>query len=125
MAGKSPTKAEKARMDAIEWCLPCLLNQRQRQATIQHVTEGGRRLGHMYTYGSCPWHHQGMTENDLNNQQMTGMLGPSFAHSRKTFEDWYGDERDVLVKLQTWVLNNDYSQFWRLHEKWQLLRSAN
>ena len=119
------TKAEKARRDAIEWCLPCLINQRQRVATIQHVTEGGRRLGHMYTYGSCTWCHLGMTDGDYNNQDMTGFLGPSFAHSRKTFEEFYGDERDVLVKLQTWMLNNDWQPYWRLHEKWQLLRSAN
>jgi len=119
------TKAEKQRMDAIDWCLPCQINQHQRQPTIQHVTEGGRRLGHMYTYGSCPWHHQSKTENGYDDQGMTGLLGPSFAHSRKTFEDWYGDERDVLVKLQTWVMQNPNHRYWQLIEKWHLLRSAN
>ena len=119
------TKAEKARMDAIEWCLPCLIDNKKRQAEIQHVTSGGRRLGHLYTYGLCPYHHRGLNDIGITGREMSKLVGPSFAHSRKTYEQFYGDERDVLVKLQTWVLNNDYEPYWRLHEKWQLLRQAN
>ena len=106
-------------------CLPCRLSRHDRQATVQHVTAGGRRLGHAYTYGSCPWHHQAVTENGHTNQEMLGMLGPSFAHSRREFEATYGDERDVLVRLQTWVNERKEFYWWELHEQWDHLQRTN
>ena len=63
MVGKTKpaSKVEKRRMDTIAvacGCLPCLLDFRpDRHATIQHVISGGRRMGHMATYGACRWHH--------------------------------------------------------------------
>ena len=106
-------------------CLPCMINNKVRQATIQHVTEGGRRLGHEYSYGSCPWHHQAVTEGSMTTQQMIGLLGPSFAHGRREFESEYGDERDVLVRLQNWVIEADGFRYHELISQWDHLRRHN
>jgi Recombination enhancement, RecA-dependent nuclease len=124
---KKPTTNEKLRMDLIAQlgCLPCRLQRMDRQATVQHVTEGGRRLGHAYTYGSCPWHHQVKTENDMTNQEMIGLFGPSFAHSRREFEATYGDERNVLVRLQTWVNQHPSHYYHELHGQWEHLQRTN
>lgn len=128
MAGKAkpPTKAQQQRMAVIAevGCLPCLINRQERQATIQHVTAGGRRLGHDYTYGSCVWHHLGTKEQGWSRQEMSGILGPSFADGRRYFEEVFGDERDVLVRLQDWVLDRSYFQSVELQEKWIELKRA-
>ena len=123
---KPATKAQRQRMAVIAemGCLPCLIQRAERPATIQHVTEGGRRLGHDYTYGSCTWHHLGTKEQGWSMQEMMGILGPSFAHGRKNFEEVYGDERDVLVRLQDWVLDRSYFRNVELQEKWIELRRA-
>jgi hypothetical protein len=105
-------------------CLLCLLKRQERRGTVQHVTEGGRRLGHDYTYSSCPWHHQGVKEHGWSMQEMMGALGPSFAHGRKNFEEVYGDERNVLVRLQDWVLARSYFTDGELQEKWIELKRA-
>jgi len=127
MAAKPATAPEKARMALIaeSGCLPCLLHRKHRQATIQHVTSGGRRLGHSYTYASCPWHHQAITEFGMNNQEMTGLLGPSFAQSKREFQETYGNEKEVLVRLQDWVLEQGHFQFHELHSQWVHLQRAN
>ena len=125
---KAATQSEKERMDAIGrgWCVPCMIKQQQRPATVQHVTEGGRRLGHRYTYGSCPWHHQAVNEPGYSTQEMIGLLGPSFAHGRRFFESIYGDERDVLVRLQDWILvEGDECYHHELYSQWDALRRAN
>ena len=112
MVGKSKpaTAAQKKRMSKIAAlpCLPCLTQNMIRASTVQHVTEGYRRLGHDYTYGSCPWHHQGYKVDGLTahtKQQLMGILGPSFAHGRRAFEERYGDERYVLVPLMDFILD--------------------
>lgn len=69
------------------------------RTTQQHVTEGGRRLGEEYSYGSCEYHHLGKQIEGWSRQQMYH-YGPSFAHGRKSFEERYGDERYILVRVQ-------------------------
>jgi hypothetical protein len=112
-------------MDDIKWCLPCALDRNKRQSTIQHVTQGGRRLGHMYTYGSCPWHHQGIKEDGYSRQDMIGLLGPSFAMGRRQFEAKYGNERNVLVPLQTWCFGRGEIRNHELITQWHHLRRMN
>jgi hypothetical protein len=103
MVGKTkrPTSAEKKRMSLIGeqyfGCLPCRLeksNYAPVLATVQHVVEGGKRLGHNYTYGLCCWHHFG-------HDPMR--MGPSLALNKHTYVRRYGSER-MLVELQDWLI---------------------
>ena len=99
---KPPTKAEKARMTFLKEhmpCLPCLLAVNMpRMPSVQHVVEGMKRVGHMYTYSSCEYHHFGIY-NQGAAQDNYGKLGPSLAHGKRTFQEFFGSER-VLVHIQ-------------------------
>lgn len=92
-------------------CLPCLLmGWLDVHATIEHVTERGRRVGkgaeqHKWTIGLCVWHHFGHTIGNKNRQKMSGELGPPLTWGRKNFEEHFGDEVTVLVPTQDFMLN--------------------
>ena len=92
-------------------CLPCLLiNNRPRLPTIQHIVRG-RRLGHLYTYSSCIFHHLGLSD-DPKHKDLTPILGPSLANGRKPFEAFFGDEITVLLPIQNLILEAFVSQGW-------------
>ena len=108
---KAPTKEEKRRMTVLKEnvpCIPCLLVVNKiRLPSIQHTVSGMRRDGHESTYSSCDWHHFG---HPLENWQQlpgadggakqatSGLLGPSLAHGKRTFQEFFGHE-DVLVTI--------------------------
>jgi hypothetical protein len=108
MVGKTkrPTKEERERLKVSKENIPCLCclidTARTRLPTIQHVTSGGRRLGHMHTYSSCEWHHLGIPPD---------VGGPSFADGRKPFERHYGKEDD-LVLLQDFLYGQYQNMPW-------------
>ena len=115
MVGKTPRilKDERQRLDVIKshcGCLPCLLlGHLDRHTSIEHVTENGRRVGsgsaqHANTIGLCVWHHFGACDSGRTKQMMIGEFGPSLAHGRKPFEEHFGDEVDVLIPVQNFVL---------------------
>ena len=115
MVGKTPRilKNERQRMDVIKshcGCLPCLLlGHPDRHTTIEHVTQAGRRMTqdseqHKWTIGMCMWHHFGVCDRGRHKQEMYGDFGPSFAHGRKPFEEYFGDEVDILVPVQDYLL---------------------
>ncbi len=58
---------------------------------IHHLTSGGRRMGHAYTIGLCPWHHRGVPSpaDDFGS-------GPSLAYSKRAFNEAYGTEITLL-----------------------------
>lgn len=100
-------------MDAIVkhcGCLPCLLmGWSDVHTSIEHVTERGRRIGngseqHRWTIGLCVWHHFGHTPNHVTRQNMSGEVGPSLVWGRIAFEDYFGDEVNVLVPTQDYML---------------------
>ena len=104
------TTADNERLDIITeiGCLPCLLNGWSESATVQHVTEGGRRLGHQSTYGGCPYHHLGNRPDGYSgpmNESFEEWYGPSFARNKQAFISRYGPERlliqvtDALVRI--------------------------
>lgn len=110
MVGKTPRarKNEKQRMEVIHQycgCLPCLLmGHFDRHTTIEHVTERGRRVGegaeqHANTIGLCTWHHFGRGPRSQFDE-----IGPSLAHGRRLFEDYFGDEVHVLIPVQDYLL---------------------
>ena len=115
MVGKSPQirKAERERMEIIRLycgCLPCLLiGHLDRHATVEHVTDRGRRIGknsevHRHTIGLCGWHHFGHTNNHRTRHHMTTEFGPSLALGRRSFEAYFGDEVTVLIPVQDYLL---------------------
>ena len=102
---KAPTPEEQNRMSWISQqygcCIPCLLSNRpQRAATVQHVVEGRKRLGHESTYGSCVWCHLG---------QPPELPSPSLQHGKKIFQAHFGSET-MLCDLQTFLIDA-----WRIH----------
>lgn len=115
MVGKTPRaqKNERDRMEAIVQhcgCLPCLLmGYLDVHTSIEHVTERGRRIGngseqHRWTIGLCVWHHFGHTPNHVSRHQVSEEYGPSLIWGRTAFEDHFGDEVDVLVPTQDYML---------------------
>jgi hypothetical protein len=110
MVGKTkpPTAEEKKRLTTLKEhcpCLPCLLvNPRHiRLPTIQHKTSGFKRDGHAATYSACEWHHLGIPPDGMNKQEASGFLGPSLAHSKRTFVQEYGTE-NTLIQVQDFIL---------------------
>jgi hypothetical protein len=99
-------------------CLPCLLmGWADVHTSIEHVTEHGRRVGkgadqHKWTIGLCTWHHFGHTPNHTTRQQMSGEVGPSLIWGRNTFEEHFGDEIEVLVPTQNYLLDLFDAQPW-------------
>lgn len=88
-------------------CLPCLLmGHLDMHTTIEHVTERGRRLEneHMATIGLCIWHHFGHTHGSGRQGAYRKELGPALAHGRLPFEAHFGDEVQVLIPVQDFLL---------------------
>ena len=69
---------------------------------IHHLTSGGRRRGDEYTICLSPWSHRGLTENG-SKQHYMGLYGPSFAHGRRGFAEFFGSD-DYLLAVQNRVL---------------------
>jgi len=108
---KAPTKDEKRRMTVLKEnvpCIPCLLLiGKVRLPSIQHTVSGMTRDGHLITYSSCEWHHFGYPLENWQqlsgsdggaNQATSGLLGPSLANGKRTFEAFFGPER-LLVSI--------------------------
>ena len=58
------TKAQQARFERIKeiGCICCLKTLYVYEPPeIHHITDCGRRRGHDYTIGLCPWHHRGVS----------------------------------------------------------------
>ena len=98
-------------------CVCCLLmGYKDVHASIEHVTERGRRKGkgseqHDWTIGLDKWHHFGHCWSGQNRQKMIGMVGPSLAHGRKYFEEYFGPE-EILVKIQDLILTRYDAKPW-------------
>ena len=123
MVGKTPRvlKDERVRLETLKLycgCLPCLLlGHMDRLCTIEHVTESGHRVGvksaqHENTIALCFWHHFGVCDPHRHRQEMLGNFGPSLAHGRKPFEEHFGDEVDVLIPVQNFVLARFAEEPW-------------
>lgn len=117
-------------------CLCCTMRHRlNAHATIEHVTENGRRLDdeHQGTIGLCEWHHFGNPWDGLTRDEMVRLLGPSLAHGRTPFEEAFGDEVEILLPLQDHAIALFAGMPWesydmpepvarRLQNEWKRLR---
>lgn len=108
-----PTKAEADRLERVTRgeCVCCHLNHslgRVRAAfhgcDAHHLLSGGRRRGHRFTIGACPWHHRGVRPyREMTDKEATEIFGPSLAHGSKPFHAFYGSD-DELLALQERLL---------------------
>ena len=80
------TKAEHMQQVQALGCIVCRHNGMETPAEVHHLTEGGRRLGHMHVIPLCPAHHRG----DVGIHGM----------GRKAFEREYGTQKDLLAETQ-------------------------
>jgi hypothetical protein len=120
---KAPTADQKRRMTILKEnvpCIPCLMIGKIRLPSIQHTVSGMRRNGHDSTYSSCDWHHFGHPLENWQNlpgaaggakQATSGLLGPSFAHGRRPFESFFGEER-LLCSLASRLVASFQQSEW-------------
>src|ERR1700722_16827875 len=106
MSRTSPTVAEKQRLDKLSrsGCVVCRMQHGAfTEGEIQHLTAGGRRLGHDRSICLCPWHHRGVCAGSITTPEMTRIYGPSFANSRADFEAAFGTEEHLLEETDIWL----------------------
>jgi len=70
-------------------CVACLQDGHQTPASIHHIVQGNRRMGHLFSLPLCYPHHQG-----------DGRQVPSVHFSKRTFAARYGTELELLATLQ-------------------------
>jgi hypothetical protein len=101
-------KADSSRMQLIKesGCIATLLAAGKSQAPdVHHLLSCGRRKGHQFTIGLSPWHHRGVQLDGFSRQEMMGIYGPSYAHSRRGFQAFFGRD-DLLLKIQNVILQH-------------------
>jgi hypothetical protein len=88
---KPPTKAESEWMARIAdlGCIACRKDGNSSPASVHHIVQGNRRLGHLFTLPLCYPHHQG-----------DGREVPSIHFTKRTFVQRYGTELELLAGLQ-------------------------
>lgn len=96
-------------------CLPCLLEGKfDRHATIQHVSEGRKRVGQWAVYGLCEWHHLARCDRGRDWRRMVAVYGPSLALSKQAYYDAYGTERQ-LMDVQEYMVGLFDARPWQEH----------
>ncbi len=125
-ATKSQNKSDRLRLATISQigCVPCMIDGWDGAlCTIQHVTEGGRRLDdeHQMTYGSCEWHHLGIKPRDFGGSMHHAekKYGPSFARNKRDFMCRYGTERE-LIQVQDALIR----AYMKAHREARVMSSA-
>lgn len=88
---KPATKLEREWMSraAEHGCVACKQDGIESPASVHHIIQGNRRLGHLYSIGLCYPHHQG-----------DGRQVPSVHFTKRTFVQRYGTELELLAGLQ-------------------------
>ena len=100
----SPTKAEAARIVASKEG-PCMACEVRRESGLtgcdeegcdyQHMKSGNIRMGHMYGYALCAWHHRRVPLDGMTPKEMVAEYGPSLLDGGKTFASAYGSEKEL------------------------------
>lgn len=62
---------------------------------------GGKRRGHDFTVGLCPWHHRGIASLDDRHRGLTVWdlevwLGPSLQKHARRFREEFGEDGPLL-----------------------------
>jgi hypothetical protein len=69
-------------------CLACRQEGLFTQAEVDHLIDGGVRLGHRFTIGLCSWHHRAAAPR---------RPGPARAQGSKPFHATYGSDAELLA----------------------------
>lgn len=69
--------------------------------TVHHITDCGRRMGHLFTIPLCPWHHQGYVKPGKTSAKMEAIFGPSLAKNKTDFERVFGTELELLERVRS------------------------
>jgi hypothetical protein len=77
------------------------------QSEVCHVTHAGRRVSHQDTFPLCPYHHRGLLPDGVNGDQAAATLGPSFAKSKREFEETFGTEDDLVKEANRMMYGVD------------------
>ena len=125
---KTPTKAEKDRMTVIKGHIPCLAclfaTGRVRLPEIDHKVSGMKREGHDKTSPLCPYHHRGLIPDGHTKQTISGLLGPSLAWGKRTFEEFFGHE-NLRITITTRLVKSYEESPWIDYEiPYELQRRA-
>lgn len=110
-------EARNAAIHALGVCIPCWLNERTNDVhgfapvppgvkfELHHPADGGRRIGHHFSYGCCLVHHQGDVAPGCSSRSETvAKHGPSIHGARrKVYAAVYGYEA-ALVAIQDQLL---------------------
>lgn len=105
---KEPTTKEVKRFQRIQelGCVACQLDGVPNvPCDIHHLLSGGRRLGHEYTVGLCPWHHRAVLPSGHRLCDFAEVHGPSLAATPRAFATRYGDEYE-LYEIQNALLDH-------------------
>lgn len=97
---KEPTTKQKNRFKRISelGCIACWLDGVPNvPCDIHHLLSGGRRLGHGFTVGICPFHHRGIIPEGRKPDEYQAVHGPSLALKPRAFRVRYGDEEELLA----------------------------
>lgn len=109
---KPPTGPERDRIATLKalGCICCSLNRAAGRPTLplgsaeaHHLLSGGRRRGHRYTIGLCPWHHRAIPPYAVRTQALIQQFGPSVATGSRAFHAAYGSD-DALLEYQDALL---------------------
>ena len=105
-----PTREEEARIVAVKEgpCVACLIWQKHPDCPAgftpwigvdyHHLLSGGRRRGHMFGVGLCPYHHRNVPDFGCTHEEMRKHYGPSLAEGSKPFHATFGSDADLLAK---------------------------
>lgn len=91
------TKAERQRIESFR-NIGCIVSGSS-EYDVHHLTEGGRRLGHLFTIPLHPWFHRGVPEDGWSQSAMEQAFGPSLAKSKRAFVERFGTEAQLLQKV--------------------------
>jgi hypothetical protein len=100
-----PTKAQVKRFEAIVaiGCIACRQNgMNPERCEVHHLNvcsqPGGKRRGHDFTIGLCPWHHRA-DPMEYGTIYMLKYAGPTWAQHKRKFIETFGTD-DVLLAYQ-------------------------
>lgn len=102
----APTKAQRARMDAIKngVCIPCLIRgKRTLYPEINHLLSGGLRISHDATVGECQWHHRRICIEGMSFADMKHIYGHSRLCGSKLFRADFGADVELLEKQNEYL----------------------
>lgn len=109
--GKSRTKAEQVRFDAIKAgpCIACIQRgidlSGMGLVEVHHLLSGGRRIGHMATIGLCIWSHRAVVFDFHSHAEMREHYGPSLAEGSRPFHREFGSDDDLLAEQDRLIAN--------------------